>query len=68
MTGSVAVSIAPDLAARVRLGSVVIDGITVRAADADLAAEIEATARDLRQRHAGVASGDVPGVEEARAL
>lgn len=68
MTAPIAVTVAPDLAGRVRLGVVVIDGVTVRASDPDLAAEIEATARDLRQRHAGVASGDVPGVEDARAL
>ena len=68
MTGPVAVAVAPGLAGRVRLGVVVIEGVTVRPSDPALAAEIEATARELRQRHAGVASGDVPGVEDARAL
>lgn len=68
MSGPLAITVAPDLAGRVRLGVVVIEGVTVRASDPALAAEIEATARDLRQRHAGMPSGAVPGVEDARAL
>jgi DNA/RNA-binding domain of Phe-tRNA-synthetase-like protein len=68
VTAPVAVAVAPDLAGKVRLGVAVIDGIVVRASDPALAAEIEATARDLRQRHAGAASGDVPGVDDARVL
>jgi DNA/RNA-binding domain of Phe-tRNA-synthetase-like protein len=65
---TVAIAVASDLAARVRLGIAVIEGVTVRPADPVLAAEIATAAEDLRRRHAGVASGDVPGVEEARAL
>jgi DNA/RNA-binding domain of Phe-tRNA-synthetase-like protein len=65
---SVAIAVAADLASRVRLGIAVLEGVVVRASDPALAAEIAATADDLRRRHAGVASGDVPGVEEARAL
>jgi len=68
VSGPVAVTVAGDLAGRVRLGVVVIEGVAVRASDQGLAAEIEATAQDFRRRHAGVPSGDVPGVEEARAL
>ena len=63
-----AVDIAADLAGRIRLGLAVIDGVTVRASDPALAAEIESTAQDLRRRHAGVPSGDVPGVADARGL
>ncbi len=65
---SIAIAVAPELASRVRLGIAVIEGVAVRAADSALAAEIASTAEDLRRRHGGVASGDVPGVEEARAL
>ena len=65
---SVLVTVAPDLAGRVRLGLVVIEGIAVRPSDPALAAEIERTAADIRRRHAGVTSGDVPGVEDARAM
>jgi DNA/RNA-binding domain of Phe-tRNA-synthetase-like protein len=68
VSGPVPITVAADLAGRVRLGVVVIEGVTVRASDPALAAEIAAAAADLRQRHAGVASGDVPGVEDARAL
>jgi DNA/RNA-binding domain of Phe-tRNA-synthetase-like protein len=68
VSGPVTITVAADLAGRVRLGVVVIEGVTVRASDPALAAEIAAAAADLRQRHAGVASGDVPGVEDARAL
>lgn len=68
MSAPVAVTVAGDLAGRVRLGVVVIEGVAVKASDAALTAEIAATAADLRQRHAGVSSGDVPGVEDARAL
>jgi DNA/RNA-binding domain of Phe-tRNA-synthetase-like protein len=62
------ITVAADLAGRIRLGLAVIDGATVHASDPALAAEIASTAEDLRRRHAGAASGDVPGVEDARAL
>jgi DNA/RNA-binding domain of Phe-tRNA-synthetase-like protein len=62
------VAIAPELAGRVRLGVLVLEGVTVRAADAALAADVDATCAELRTRHAGVSSGAVPGVEEARGL
>jgi DNA/RNA-binding domain of Phe-tRNA-synthetase-like protein len=65
---SIAITVAPDVAMLIRPGIAVIEGVTVRASDESLAAEIAAASADLRLRHAGVASGDVPGVEEARAL
>lgn len=68
MTARIDVTVAGDLAGRIRLGVVVIEGVAVKASDAALTAEIAGTASDLRQRHAGVSSGDVPGVEDARAL
>jgi DNA/RNA-binding domain of Phe-tRNA-synthetase-like protein len=68
VSGPVAVAVPGDLAGRVRLGVVVIEGVAVRGSDPGLAAEIEAASQDLRRRHAGVPSGDVPGVDEARAL
>ena len=40
----------------------------VKPSDPALAAEIDAYARELRTRHAGVKSGDVPGTEDARTL
>ena len=68
MTPAPEIAVGADLAGRIRLGVAVIDGVTVRAADPALAAEIAAASGELRRRHAGVASGDVPGVEDARAL
>lgn len=65
---SVTITVASELAGRVRLGIAVIEGVVVRVADPALAAEIAAAGEDLRRRHAGVASGDVPGVDEARTL
>lgn len=65
---SVEIALAPDLAGRIRLGVAVIEGVTVRASDPDLAAEIAQASAEIRERHAGKSSGEVPGVEEARAL
>jgi DNA/RNA-binding domain of Phe-tRNA-synthetase-like protein len=62
------VAIGADLAGRVRLGVLVLDGVSVREEDAGLAAEIATAGDDLRRRHAGAKSGDVPGTEDARRL
>jgi DNA/RNA-binding domain of Phe-tRNA-synthetase-like protein len=62
------VSLDPELQRRVRLGLLLLDGVGVREADPALDAEVEACCRELRERHAGQRSGEVPGAEEARAL
>lgn len=62
------VALAPELAGRIRIGLAALDGVTVRPSDPALAAEISSASEELRRRHAGVASGDVPGVADARAL
>jgi DNA/RNA-binding domain of Phe-tRNA-synthetase-like protein len=64
----VGVAIAPELAGRVRLGVLVLDGVSVREADEALAAEIDAYGRELRERYGQVKSGEVPGAEDARTL
>ncbi len=61
-------TIAAELTGRVRLGVLVLEGVAVRAKDPALAAEVDASCAELRARHAGVPSGSVPGVEEARGL
>jgi DNA/RNA-binding domain of Phe-tRNA-synthetase-like protein len=61
-------AIAPELAGHVRLGVLVLEGVSVREADPALAAEVDAQCAALRARHAGASSGAVPGVEEARGL
>jgi DNA/RNA-binding domain of Phe-tRNA-synthetase-like protein len=63
-----AISIGPDLAGKVRLGVAVIDGVSVKDQDPALAAEIEAAGAELRSRHGGGPSGEVPGAADARAL
>jgi len=62
------VSLAPELRGRVRLGLLVLEGVQVRAGDEALQAEIEASASELRGRHASAPSSSVPGVEQARGL
>jgi len=65
---AISISVAPDLAGRVRLGVVMLEGLTVRDADPGLAAEIAAYGEDLRRRYPDVKSADVPGAAEARGL
>jgi DNA/RNA-binding domain of Phe-tRNA-synthetase-like protein len=65
---AVDLTIAPELAGRVRLGLLALEGLTVREADETLAAEIEAHGRSVRERYAHVKSGDVPGAEDGRSL
>ncbi len=65
---SLDLSVHSDLAGRVRLGILILEGVVVREHDESLRAEIEATARELRDRFGGVASGEVPGTAEARSL
>jgi DNA/RNA-binding domain of Phe-tRNA-synthetase-like protein len=55
------VSIAPELTGRVRLGVLVLEGMTVGEADEALAAEIDAHGRELRERYAQAKSAEVPG-------
>jgi DNA/RNA-binding domain of Phe-tRNA-synthetase-like protein len=66
--GPIDVTLAPEMADRVRLGLAVLEGVTVRAADRELAAEIAAYAEGLRKLYADARSAEVPGAAEARAL
>ena len=60
--------IAPSLAGRVRIGLVAIEGVSVREADAALAAEIDAECQSLRARYGEGKSSEVPGAADARTL
>jgi DNA/RNA-binding domain of Phe-tRNA-synthetase-like protein len=62
------VTLAPEMAGRVKLGIVVLEGVTVRDADEALAAEIEGYGREIRARFGEAKSAEVPGVEDARTL
>ncbi|MCU0241995.1 MAG: phenylalanine--tRNA ligase beta subunit-related protein [Vicinamibacteria bacterium] len=63
-----ALSIDPELQGRVRLGVMACDGLYVQAEEAALDARVAEAARALRARHAGLSSGQVPGVADAREL
>jgi DNA/RNA-binding domain of Phe-tRNA-synthetase-like protein len=65
---SLSVEIADSLATRVRLGVLVLDGVTVRPSDPDLDAEVDRACAELRERHGGGRSAEVPGVADARSL
>lgn len=65
---TLSISIAPELSGKVRLGVLVLEGVTVKNEDAELAAEIETEGAELRARYAGGPSADVPGAADARAL
>ena len=58
----------PELAGRVRLGVLELEGVTVREGDPALVAEVERYAAEMRRLHGDGKSGDVPGAADARAL
>lgn len=51
-----------------RLGLLALEGVSVREADAGLAAEIARQGEELRRRHPDARSGEVPGAADARDL
>ena len=61
-------TIAADLASRVRLGLLVLEGVSVREADPDLAAEVDRTCAEFRQKYGDGKSAEVPGAADARTL
>ena len=65
---SLDLSVHPDLASRLRLGVLVLQGVVVRDQDAALQAEVEAQGQQVRSRFGGAPSGEVPGTAEARSL
>lgn len=65
---AVDLQIAPDLAERLRLGLVEIEGASVREQDEGLAAEVEAYCRELKDRYGEGKSAEVPGAADARTL
>jgi DNA/RNA-binding domain of Phe-tRNA-synthetase-like protein len=65
---SLEIAIDASLAGRVRLGVLVLDGVSVRESDPALVAEVDRVCAELRARYADVKSGEVPGTADARAL
>jgi DNA/RNA-binding domain of Phe-tRNA-synthetase-like protein len=66
--GGLEVKVAPELEGRLRLGLVVLDGVTVRDADPGLAADIASYGSELRRLYPEAKSAEVPGAADARTL
>jgi DNA/RNA-binding domain of Phe-tRNA-synthetase-like protein len=63
-----ALSLDPELQGRLKLGILLLEGVSVRAADEALAAEVDTTCAALRSSHGEHRSAQVPGAADARAL
>jgi DNA/RNA-binding domain of Phe-tRNA-synthetase-like protein len=61
-------SLGPDVAGRVKVGLLTLEGVTVRESDPSLDSEVEGLCRSLRQRYGGGHSSEVPGAADARTL
>jgi len=62
------IRIEETLQGRVRLGILALEGVTVRASDPALDAEVDAYCAELRERYGGGKSAEVPGAADARTL
>jgi DNA/RNA-binding domain of Phe-tRNA-synthetase-like protein len=60
--------IAPDVAGRARVGLLVLEGVSVRASDPALDAEVDRTCASFRERYGEGKSSEVPGAADARTL
>ena len=60
--------IAPDLLGRVRVGLLVLEGVSVREGDAALDAEVDRVCASFRERYGEGKSSEVPGAADARTL
>jgi len=60
--------IAPEVAGRARVGLLVLEGVSVRASDPALDAEVDGTCASFRERYGEGKSSEVPGAADARTL
>ncbi len=60
--------IAPDVAGRVRVGLLVLEGVSVRESDRALDAEVDGSCASFRDRYGEGKSSEVPGAADARTL
>jgi len=60
--------IGPDVAGRVRVGLLTIEGVSVREQDAALEAEVQRVCASFRERYGDGKSSEVPGAADARTL
>lgn len=68
MTATPPLSVDPTLAAKLQLGLVALDGLTVRERDPELSARLDEAAAEWRARVGAGAIGALPGVQLTRAL
>lgn len=68
MTVELAFQIGPDLAGRVRVGLLVLEGVSVRENDPALAEEVDGACASFRERYGAGKSSEVPGAADARTL
>lgn len=62
------ITLGPELAGRVRLGLLVLEGVTVREGDPVLVAEVDGYCAELRAKYGDGKSAEVPGAADARTL
>ena len=60
------IALAPEIAGRVRLGLLVLEGVTVREGDPALVAEVDGYCAELRAKYGEGKSAEVPGAADAR--
>lgn len=60
--------IASDVAGRVKVGLVTLEGVTVRERDPELDGEVDRVCASFRARYGGGHSSEVPGAADARTL
>ena len=60
--------IAPEVAGRARVGLLVLEGVSVRASDPALDAEVDGACASFRERYGEGKSSEVPGAADARTL
>jgi DNA/RNA-binding domain of Phe-tRNA-synthetase-like protein len=58
----------PDVEGRVRIGLLTLEGVSVRAGDPVLDAEVDGTCASFRERYGQGKSSEVPGAADARTL
>jgi DNA/RNA-binding domain of Phe-tRNA-synthetase-like protein len=62
----VEIALGPDVAGRVRLGTLVLEGVAVRDGDPALVAEVDGYCAELREKYGEGKSAEVPGASDAR--
>lgn len=60
--------VAPEIAPRVRVGLLVLEGVSVRQNDPALDADVDRTCASFRERYGEGKSSEVPGAADARTL